>query len=1002
MADRSISIRLSANVQGLVAGFKTAQKAAADFGSQTQKFAENNRQSLEDVGQAGMVMGGGLVAGVGLAVSKFASFDKAMSSVRAATHETEGNMDLLRDAAIRAGADTAFSAEEAARGIEEMAKAGVSTEDILSGGLNGALALAAAGSLDVGDAAELAATAMTQFSLSGGDIPHIADLLAAGAGKAQGSVKDMGDALKQAGLVADVTGLSIEETTGGLAAFASAGLVGSDAGTSFKSMLQRLTPQSKEASELMDQLGISAYDAQGNFIGLSEFAGNLQTSMADLTVEQRNSALATLFGSDAVRAAAILYENGAAGVQKWEDAVNDAGYAAETAALMQDNLAGDLEKLGGAFDTAFIQAGGGASEALRTLVQNVEGFIDKIGQMDPKVLSAVTTVAGLTGGALLLGGAFISVIPRIAATAAAMKTLSASAPVLAGKLGVLAKGLGIAAGAFIAFSAIKSLHNNMQTATASVEEMTQALIRLDQDGGSLDEMFAGIEFGQGDRLAGEISGIGDAAERLSSSGLGDTMARFGSDVAGVDNGMSKLRETFAAADDAMANLATSGSLDIAAKGFRDTAEGMGSMEEAAEMLPTYINSLRTMANDAGVAVSEQELLNWAMGEVPAAMEAAQAAAEGAATGISAVGDASAVAAPLSEAVTTALEEIGVAADGTIVSIDLYLEALFRSGLATMSARDATAAHQAAIDGTKSSIDAAKKAIEDQLVAEGVAVEVAAALAEEQYNLGDALNDTATDFDLTTESGRILNTQFQTVASTGMAEVEAKAKAGVGQPELQANLRGTYDSLMVALAGMGITGDGADTLARQVMGIPKEANIDSWMSDAAKAMAEQTKGALDAVDGRRISTYADHYETTHKMVVVTEKNERVGVGQVGLRAAGGAIYGPGSGTSDTAGLYALSNGEHVLTAREVAAMGGQAAVYDFRSQLKAGVKGFAGGGAVMRSKPAGGNSYMSTSTVAENHYHTHVDAAPGTAYLYAREVGREAAMKTKDTFVSLGL
>ena len=107
-----------------------------------------------------------------------------------------------------------------------MAKAGVSTKDILGGGLKGALSLAAAGSLDVAEAAEISASALTQFKLSGDKIPHLADLLAAGAGKAQGSVQDLGAALNQSGLVAASTGLSIEETTGVLAAFASAGVDG--------------------------------------------------------------------------------------------------------------------------------------------------------------------------------------------------------------------------------------------------------------------------------------------------------------------------------------------------------------------------------------------------------------------------------------------------------------------------------------------------------------------------------------------------------------------------------------------------------------------------------------------------------------------------------------------------------------------------------------------------------------------------------------------------------
>ena len=170
-------------------------------------------------------------------------------------------MDLLREASIEAGKRTVFSATEAAGAVEELAKAGIATADILAGGLNGALDLAAAGGLDVAEAAGIAAIALKQFNLAGDQMPHVADLMAAGAGKAMGSVSDLGMALRQAGQVANMTGLTIEETTAGLSAFASAGLLGSDAGTSFKAMLQRLTPQSAEAQGKMDELGISAYDA---------------------------------------------------------------------------------------------------------------------------------------------------------------------------------------------------------------------------------------------------------------------------------------------------------------------------------------------------------------------------------------------------------------------------------------------------------------------------------------------------------------------------------------------------------------------------------------------------------------------------------------------------------------------------------------------------------------------------------------------------------------------
>ncbi|TDB81509.1 phage tail tape measure protein, partial [Micromonospora fluostatini] len=261
-------------MSGYMASLRQAGTATKGFAGEMDRAARAGH--LDAVATQAAGMGVGLLAAGGMAVKFGMDFEKQMSSVQAATKASAGDLEQLRDAALQAGADTQYSATEAAQGIEELAKAGVETSAILSGGLKGALDLAAAGGLDVAEAAETAASAMTQFKLSGSDVPHIADLLAAAAGKAQGSVHDMGMALNQAGLVAAQTGLSIEETTGGLAAFASAGLTGSDAGTSFKQMLLMLQAPADSTAELMTDLGISLYDTSGNAKGLAQFAGELR------------------------------------------------------------------------------------------------------------------------------------------------------------------------------------------------------------------------------------------------------------------------------------------------------------------------------------------------------------------------------------------------------------------------------------------------------------------------------------------------------------------------------------------------------------------------------------------------------------------------------------------------------------------------------------------------------------------------------------------------------
>jgi len=411
--DRSVNYRFTGNFTNLTAGLTTAGRNVTEFGTKLTALDKNGRQmrsGLTDLsnsaGKVGLVAAAGLTA----AVVASANFEKSMSAVQAATHETAGNMDRLSDAAIKAGADTVYSASEAAGAIEELAKAGVSTTDILNGGLTGALNLASAGAIEVADAAEIAATAMTQFKLGGDQVNHVADLLAAGAGKAQGGVDDLGMALKQSGLVAAQTGLSIEETTGALAEFAANGLIGSDAGTSFKTMLQALTPSSQQAAQAMDALGISAYDTQGNFIGMEKFAGKLQDGLKGLSVEQQNATLKTIFGSDAVRAAAIIFKDGAKGVAEWQGKVNDSGYAAETAATRLDNLSGDMEQFKGSLETALIGAGSGSQGPLRSLVQGATQVVNVFNKMPGSVQGTATALLGITavtGGGLWFGAKVI-------------------------------------------------------------------------------------------------------------------------------------------------------------------------------------------------------------------------------------------------------------------------------------------------------------------------------------------------------------------------------------------------------------------------------------------------------------------------------------------------------------------------------------------------------------------------------------------------------------------
>ncbi|WP_309080273.1 phage tail tape measure protein [Zhihengliuella sp.] len=637
MADRRVKVILDAQVDRYRSAMATAarsteelEKAAKETGSTTAKQTLAMRQLAPAVTTAGVAT----LSGFALAAKGAADFDKAMSSVQAATHESTGNMDLLREAAVRTGADTAFSAVEAAQGIEELAKAGVSTTDVLNGGLDGALALAAAGGLGVAEASEIAASALTQFKLEGEQVPHVADLLAAGAGKAQGSVQDMGAALNQSGLVASQLGLTIEETTGGLAAFASAGLVGSDAGTSFKSMLQRLTPQSKEAANLMDDLGLSAFDSQGKFIGLSEYAGELRTALAGMTDEQRNSTLATLFGSDAVRAAAVLYENGAEGVQKWEDAVNDAGYAAETAALLQDNLAGDLEKLGGAFDTVLIQSGSGANEALRGLVQGLESFVDLVGQIPAPVLSIGGVITGVAGGAAVLAGGLITVIPKVKETRDALRDLAADGSKVPGRL----RAIGKAAGFLTGLATFATIGGQIQAAgylkdiPEGTGHIADALARVANEApGAADALESVFLGSNGEGLSPTITDMDAAINELFGDGIEEKAERWVQGIitplTGIKGSVQIAKDAFAGMDAELANMVSSGNAEDAEQAMeqiRKKLEDSGvEADEAAALFPAYADAVARAGAEAETSAGGIEEIKDPL------QESAEAAQEGA-------------------------------------------------------------------------------------------------------------------------------------------------------------------------------------------------------------------------------------------------------------------------------------------------------------------------------------------------------------------------------------
>lgn len=391
--NKNIVIRLMADT----ASYEAAMTRAGSTAKTVASGMENTGRKSALIA-SGMTAAGLAVAAFGVAAVKMAAdFDQQMSTVQANTGATSAQMDQLRAAAIEAGASTVYSASDSADAINDLGKAGMSVTDILTGGLSGALNLAASDGMAVGDAAEYMANALSMFHLKGSQASQVADTLAAGAGKAVGNVSDFGEALNNCGAQANSFGMNVQETTGVLALFAQNGTIGAEAGTQLNSMLMKLAAPSAEASNTMKELGISAYDAQHHFVSMANFAGQLQKAEKGLTDEQRNQANATIFGSYAIKAANYLYEAGESGVNKWTKAVSESGYAAEQAAAKNNNLKGDLENLGGSMESLMISVGEGAQGPLRKMVQGLDTLVDAFAGLPSGAQQTLVVMASLAG-----------------------------------------------------------------------------------------------------------------------------------------------------------------------------------------------------------------------------------------------------------------------------------------------------------------------------------------------------------------------------------------------------------------------------------------------------------------------------------------------------------------------------------------------------------------------------------------------------------------------------
>lgn len=349
-------------------------------------------------------MGAATVGAGGLMLNsadKAMDFEAQLSSIKALTGATSEEMERMRALSLKLGADTKYSALEAAQGFEELLKAGLSVGQVENGGAEAALNLATAGALDLAEAAEIMSTAMNAYKSDNLSAAQAANILAGTANASATGVKELQYSLAAVSAVASGVGMSFQDTNVALGLFANNGLKGSDAGTSLKTMLMNLIPDTKKAIEEFERLGLMTeqgtsafFDQQGHLKSLTAIADLLQKSMAGMTDEQRLLSMQTMFGSDAIRAANILYKEGADGVKNFTAEMLKVT-ALDVAKEKMNNAKGAIEELSGAFETVQIRAMTPFLPLVTRIAQGLGSTID--GAADAIVARAETLAADING-----------------------------------------------------------------------------------------------------------------------------------------------------------------------------------------------------------------------------------------------------------------------------------------------------------------------------------------------------------------------------------------------------------------------------------------------------------------------------------------------------------------------------------------------------------------------------------------------------------------------------
>nr|DAM54479.1 MAG TPA: minor tail protein [Caudoviricetes sp.] len=386
------------------------QKSVSSTESACSKMSSLMKKSAVAIGVAS-------VAAAKKTIDVGKSFEAGMSEVQAISGASGKDLERLSNKAKEMGATTKFSATESATALKYMAMAGWKTNQMVSG-LAGVMNLAAASGEDLGTVSDIVTDSMTAFGLKANQSGHFADVLAKASSSSNTNVAMMGETFKYVAPLAGSMKYSIEDTATAIGLMANAGIKGSQAGTSLRSIITRLVKPPKDAATALNALGISTTKADGSMKPLRETMAELREKFSGLTESQKASYASSIAGQEAMSGLLAIVSASDSDFNKLQKAIdNSSGAAKKQADIMNNNLQGALYELGSAAEAVGIGIYEDIKEPLTkavkvgtTQVSALASKLKKGGIKEVVPKSAVNTVQNLGKVAKSVGGGGLKVL----------------------------------------------------------------------------------------------------------------------------------------------------------------------------------------------------------------------------------------------------------------------------------------------------------------------------------------------------------------------------------------------------------------------------------------------------------------------------------------------------------------------------------------------------------------------------------------------------------------